>query len=147
MTLPVPLSLGSLFSRSRSQSREYERTPLIEKLDRFRPEQQRLRRKAATAKHWILDRIAWARQTHAQRALRLRDGSDTLVDEAETPAAEVKPNGHSRDNSVSHLRRGVQLTPSSIGRKSVPMSGASVPSLWTRTPLSRRGGGCAPPAA
>lgn len=130
MVHAIPLPLGSLFSRNRFDPRDYERTPLLEKLEnkledkleRLRPEQQRLRQKAVTAKLWIIERIQ--RATHSSHAARerIREASggfkDQLVSSSHTdtnirdfmPKRSEKRNGHtghSRDDSVSpHVRRG-----------------------------------------
>lgn len=124
MVHAIPLPLGSLFSRNRFDPRDYEHTPLLEKLEnkledkleRLRPEQQRLRRKAVTAKLWIIERIQRAKHSsHAARE-RIREASggftDHLVSSSHTetdtrdfmPKRSEKLNGHkghSRDDSVS----------------------------------------------
>lgn len=130
MVHAIPLPLGSLFSRNRFDPRDYERTPLLEKLEtkledkleRLRPEQQRLRRKAVVAKLWILDRIAKARHSSQASRARIRQAgggfTDPLAVDTPTPAqrqarAEGKRKGHSRDDSVS-TPQSTGLTPARV---------------------------------
>ena len=117
MVHAIPLPLGSLFPRNRFDPLDYERTPLLEKLgnkledklERLRPEQQRLRRRAVTAKLWIIERLQRAKNSSHAAQERIREASGGFTDhlvsssltQPNTSDFMPKRKGHSRDDSVS----------------------------------------------